>query len=264
MSQDALARSGPLVGMGNLAAREAATWWSTGRWRVQVAVWTVLLAGLLATMLWVFPALMPETQEGAAGLGGDARDVAMQYPDLAAVLMAAGVVLLTQGLIIDERRNGVLEWLLSKPLARPALIVAKFVGQAAGLLVVVVVVPWVAVYAVLSVAAGQPWDVADALAATGTLALVVLFHLALVLALSAFTSSRVIVLAVPLAAIVGSDAVVGVVPDAFYVLPWSLGGVASVLLADGALISAWPIVATVGWTALLLVVAAVRLDRAEL
>lgn len=261
MSQAAPSRSGPLVGTGNLAGREAATWWSTGRWRVQLAVWTALIAGLLAAMLWVFPALMPEL-EGAAGTGLD--DVAFQLPDLAAAIMAVGVVLLSQGLIIDERRNGVLEWLLSKPLARPALIVAKFSGQSAGLLLTVVAGPWAAVYVVLSLAAGQAWSVPNALASAGVLGLVVLFHLALVLALSVFTSSRVVVLAVPLAAIVGADAVVGVAPDAFYVLPWSLGAVASALLAEGVLISAWPLLATIGWTVLLLVVAAGRLEQAEL
>ena len=240
--------------------REAATWWSTGRWRVQMLVWTALLAALLSAMLWLFPALMSGV--GEAALGG-VYDTAVQFPDLAAAVMGAGVVLLSQGLVIDERQNGVLEWLLSKPLARPVLVMAKFTGQSAGLLVSVVAVPWAAVYVVLSVADGHPWAIGNALGAGAILALVVLFHLALVLALSACTSSRVIVLPVPLAAIVGSNAVVGMAADAFYVLPWSLGPVASVMMADGVLLSIWPIVSAVGWTVLALVIASVRLQRAE-
>ena len=261
MTEVTAAGSGPFVGMGNLASREAATWWSTGRWRVQILVWTALLAGLLSAMLWLFPALMAGVGEAGSA---DVYDTAIQFPDLAAAVMAAGVVLLSQGLVIDERRNGVLEWLLSKPLARPALVMAKFTGQSAGLLVSVVAVPWVGVSVVLSVADGRLWPIGHALGAAAILALVVLFHLALVLALSAFTSSRVIVLAVPLAAIVASDAVVGMVADAFYVLPWSLGAVASVMMAEGVLLSIWPILSAIGWTALALIVASVRLQRAEL
>ena len=261
MSPTTVPRSSPLVGTANLARREAATWWTTGRWRLQAVVWTAILAGLLAAMLWLFPSLMAGIDEAGSG---DVGEMALQFPDLAAVLVAVGVVLLGQGLIIDERRNGVLEWLLSKPLARPAVIAAKFLGHAAGLITTVVAIPWVAVHIVLSIAAGTSWNVGHSLAAAGLLALVVVFHLALVLALGTLTSSRVVVLAVPLAAIVGADAVVGMVSEAFYVLPWSLGAVASLILAEGILLSAWPILATIGWTVLLLVIAAMRLQRAEL
>jgi hypothetical protein len=253
--------TGPLVGVGNLARREVATWWTTGRWRVQALVWAAVLGGLLTAMLWVFPALLEGTP--AAG-SDDVRDLARQFPDLAAVVIAVGVVLLSQGLVLDERRNGVLEWLLSKPLARPAVILAKFAGHGLGLVMTVVVVPWVVVHTLLSFAGGGLWSLTRGLTVVALLALVVLFHLAAVLLLSTLTASRVVVLAVPIAAIVGSDAVTSVVPDAFYVLPWSLGPIASVVLADGLVLTAWPVLATVAWTALLLLVAAVRLQRTEL
>jgi ABC-2 type transport system permease protein len=250
-------------GLGNLARREAAMWWTTGRWRLQALVWTAILGGLLASMLWLLPAVMAAAP-GADPLTGDAREVALQFPDMAAAVTAVGVVLLVQGAILDERRNGVLEWLLSKPLTRRALVVAKFLGQTAGLLVTLVAIPWVAVYLLLGAADGQLWSAGRVVAVGGVMALVVGFHLALVLALSTLTTSRVVILAVPLAAIVGADAITGLWPDAFYVSPWSLGSIASLLLADGVLVSVWPIVATVAWTVALLVVAATSLERSEL
>jgi hypothetical protein len=253
----------PLAGLGNLTRREGAAWWATGRWRVHTLVWTAIMGGLLILMLWVLPTLVEGT-DAAGTVTGDADEAAVQFPDLAAVVIAIGVVLLTQGLLLDERRNGVLEWLLSKPVGRPAVVLAKFLGQGSALLVTVLLVPWLVVHALLSVAAGQLWSPANSLATLGVLALVVAFHLALVLALSTLTSSRVAILAVPIVLIVSADGITGLWPQLFHVLPWSLGGLASVLLAEGVLVSAWPIVATLGWSALLLLGASVLLQRAEL
>ena len=255
--------SRPLAGLANLTVREAATWWATGRWRLHTVVWVAVLAGLLTLMLWLLPAALEGT-EAAGGVSGEPGEVALQFPDLAAVVIAIGVVLLTQGLLLDERRNGVLEWLLSKPVGRPAVVLAKFVGQGSALLATVLLVPWVAVHALLSVAAGQLWSPTNSLAALGTLTLVVFFHVALVLALSTLTSSRVAILAVPIVLIVTSDGITSLWPSLFHVMPWSLGPVASVLLAEGVLVSGWPIVATLGWTAGLLLAASLLLRRAEL
>jgi ABC-2 type transport system permease protein len=250
------------AGLRNLTSREAAIWWASGRWRLHALVWSAILAGLLALMLWVVPAVMEGA--GAEVGGGGVSETAVQFPDLVAVIVAVGVVLLGQGLLLDERRNGVLEWLLSKPVARPTVILAKFLGQGSGLIVTVVAIPWVVVHALLSLAAGELWNPLHSLGVAGILALVVAFHLALVLALSTVTSSRVAILAVPIVAIVSADGLTGAMPDLFYVLPWSLGGVASVLLAEGVLVSAWPIVATAAWTLVLLAAGAVMLQRAEL
>jgi ABC-2 type transport system permease protein len=265
MSATSPTASGPrrLAGLGNLTGREAAAWWATGRWRLHMTVWTALLAGLLVLMLWVLPALLDEAEAGGA-VSGDVGEAAIQFPDLAAVVMAIGVVLLTQGILLDERRNGVLEWLLSKPVARPAVVLAKFLGQGSALVVTIAVVPWVAVHLLLSVAAGRLWSPTQSLAALGALMLVVAFHLALMLALSTLTTSRVAVLAVPIVLIVASDGITSLWPELFHVLPWSLGAVASVLLADGVLVSGWPLVSSVVLTVLLLALASAALQRAEL
>lgn len=252
-----------LAGLGNLTRREAAAWWATGRWRLHTLVWTAVLAGLLVLMLWLLPALLPASGAGET-ISGDAGEAATQFPELAAVVMAIGVVLLTQGILLDERRNGVLEWLLSKPVARPSVVLAKFAGQGSALLVTIALVPWVAVHLLLSVAAGELWSPARSLAALGALVLVVAFHLALMLALSTLTTSRVAILAVPIVLIVSADGVTSLWPDLFHVLPWSLGGIASVLLAQGVLVSVWPLIATAAWTVVLLAVAAAMLQRAEL
>jgi hypothetical protein len=223
-------------------------------------VWTVVLAGLFAAMRWMLPALLPD-EVGVAG--EPVGRTAAQFVELTAVVVAIGVVLLTQGVLLDERRNGVLEWLLSKPMTRPALVVAKLAGHALGLVTTAVVLPWIGVGVLLGVAAGSPWPLSRLAGTVAMLVLVVVFHLALVLALSTVTDSRAMVLALPLAAIVGSDLVTAIAPAAFEVLPWSLGRVAGAWLGEGVLVTLRPALATLGWTVLLAVFSAWRLERAE-
>lgn len=258
---DAPSPAGPLTGAPNQLRRELASWWDTGRWWRQALVWSGILGALFALMHWVLPAVIPAD----AGLPeSTVEQSARQFSELAAIVVAIGVVLLTQGLLLDERRNGVLEWLLSKPLTRPALIAARFVGHGAGLVVAVVALPWVVVHLLLSAAAGHAWPPGRSLATAGMLALLVAFHLALSLALSTLTSSRVVVLAIPLMLIVGADVVATAIPQAFEILPWMLGRVGGTHLAQGVIVTYGPLLATVVWTALLLAVAMWRLDRTEL
>jgi ABC-type transport system involved in multi-copper enzyme maturation permease subunit len=255
------AQRGPLVGFGNQTSRELGAWWSTGRWRRQAVAWSAILGGLFVLMRWALPALLPDD---VGAVAATIEQTVLQFTEMIAIVTAIGVVLLSAGVIIDERQDGVLEWLLSKPLTRPALIAAKFTGHGVGLLVTVVVIPWMIAYLLLGIAAGGPWHAGRTLAAIGMIGLVAVFHLAFVLALSTFTEGRVAVLAIPLVLIVGADLVTAVVGELFHVLPWSLGRVAGAYLAEGIVVTVWPIVATVGWTALLLVLASWRLQRTEL
>lgn len=260
MSLPATSRATPLAGLGNQTRREAASWWTTGRWRRQASIWTVLLAALFVLMHWALPALLPDE----VGLPATSlRQTAQQFTELAAIVTAIGVVLLSQGVILDERRNGVLGWLLSKPVTRPALIVAKFVGHGTALPTAVVAGPWLTIYLLLSIAAGRPWPAGPALAAAAMLGLLAVFHLALVLAISTVSSGRIAVLALPLAMIVGADLVATVLPWSFQLLPWSLGPVAGGMLAQGVLVTGWPLLATIAWTAALLGTAIWQLERVE-
>lgn len=249
-----------LAGIANQVKRESGTWWSTRRWWVQCIVWTGLTNGLLAMMLWVVPEL-----DAVPGVGDmTISDSAIQFAGMAALLSSIGVVVIAQGILIDERRSGVLEWMLSKPLSRPALILAKFAGTAPALVIVLVLMPWLGVLAQLSAASGSLWPVGRWLGAVMLVGLLALFHLALVLALSAMTWSRALVVAVPLAGIIGTDLIAANVPSAFDLLPWSLARLTGPVLVDGTLAATGPIISTAVLTSLCLVTAVWGLLRTEL
>ncbi|CAN5141368.1 hypothetical protein BH20ACT3_BH20ACT3_00020 [soil metagenome] len=141
---------------------------------------------------------------------------------------------------------------------------AKLAGHSSGLLVSVVLTPWVAVHALLSVAAGGPWPLARFAATVVLVGAFVVFHVALVLALSVVTGSRGAVLAIPLALLVGGDLVVRVAPWAADGMPFLLNRVAAGLLGTGEVLAWGPIVAAGAWTVVLTCLAVWRFDRQEL
>ena len=249
-----------LAGFGNQLRRESGTWWSTRRWWTQAVLWTVLLTGLLATMLWVIPEL-----EGLAGTPTmTTAESAAQFAGMAATLAMVGTVVLSQGLLIDERRSGVLEWMLSKPLGRTALLLAKLVGHGLALLAVVVLVPWLAVLALLSVERGELWPLDQWTGAVALVMLQVLFHLSLVLLVTVVTWSRALVIALPLAGIMGADLVVAAIPSTIGWMPWTASRLTGSVLADGSLGDPGPVVATTVLTVAALAVSSWAFRRTEL
>lgn len=250
----------PLTGFVNQTRRESGRWWATRRWWISALVWTGLVNGVLALLLWVVPNLEGAGEAAAMGTG----ELALQFTGLVTILAGAGTVLVCQGVLIDDRRDGLVEWLLSKPLARPALIVAKFAGHAPALLATVVGLPWIGVYAQLSLAHGAAWPVGRWAGAVALIGLVVVLQLAVVLLVSTLTTSRAAVLALPLGAMVGADLFTTFAPRAADWLPWGLGRVAGLVLAQGVLASTQLVVVTIAATLGCLVVGAWRFERSEL
>lgn len=248
------------AGFANQLARESATWWATRRWWVQATGWTVLVNVLLAVMLWVIPDLAATS--GAARMS--LAESAAQFTGMAAALASIATVVLSQGLLVDERRSGVLEWMLSKPMERTALLAAKLAGHATALVAVLVLAPWLGVLVLLSLADGSLWPVGRWAGATALVAALVIFHLALVLLLSVVTWSRPVILAVPLVGILGADLATAVVPDLMSVLPWSLTRLAGPVLVDGTLGSVGPLLSITVLTVACLLGAAWRFEGEEL
>lgn len=253
--------SAVLPGFGNQLRRETATWLSTGRWWVQAVTWAILTNVLLAFVLWVVPRL--DTGAGVAATI-PVGESAAQFAGMAAVMASVGAVILTQGILLDEREHGLLEWMLSKPVSRGALLWSKFVGHTMPLVLAVVVVPWTGVLLQLSLARGSLYPVTQWLGAVGLVALLVVFQLALVLAVSVLTWSRPLVVALPLAALVGTDLLLAGAPGLFPYLPWQVARLSGPVLSDGTLLTVGPLVAVVVAAALCLAVAGRRLSSAEL
>jgi hypothetical protein len=101
----------------------------------------------------------------------------------------------------------------------------------------------------------------------GTVALTglfVLFHLALVLAVSAVIGNRGAVLAIPLGLLFGADMIAAWQPAVVEWLPYLVNRVAAALLVTGEVVAVGPVIATGIYTVALTAIAIAAFDRREL
>ena len=145
-------------GFANLYHKESRAWWSTKRWWINGLLWTVLVAGWVA--VWVF--IMPSLYAAAGStvltdLGGPlAMGLKMLFTVGGGMIIAIGLIVLCQDLIIGEKQTGLTEWLLANPVQRKAYVLAKLCASLVAILLLLIALPGAAAYAVLSLGTGAP------------------------------------------------------------------------------------------------------------
>ena len=241
-----------------LARKEAWGWLRSHAWWSQPVIFSAVLVGAMA-----LPVVLLRDTFGSepGGLVGAAAGV---FATLAAVAPAIGAVLWFQNALVGERQTGTAAWILSKPVPRWAIPIAKLAVNGGLLLVASLLVPGALAYGVLGLEAGGPPPVGAFAAALAILALHTVFYAALTLAVGAATDVRGAVVAVPLAVLLMGDLIVGMAPPLARVSPWLLGRGAG-LVAQG---QAFPVPsalpATAALTAALVAFALWRFGRQDL
>jgi ABC-2 type transport system permease protein len=193
-------------------------------------------------------------------------EVWLQDLPVAALLTTVGVVVLTQGVMLDERRSGTLEWVLTRPVSRTAFVVAKAAAHTIPVLVALIVVPWTGVYTVLSTQVDGVWPPGPFLAVAGLAALLVVFTVALTVLLGTRTTNRGLVIGVPIAAVMLYDGVHTIARDLAGQLPFpSETTTVAVQLATGApLSSAVALAAALAWTTAAITAVCWRFEHEQL
>lgn len=184
--------SGWRAGAGNVFRHESRLWWRSNRWWIQAVFSTAILNRILVGMLWVASEANQgnlQLEEPAMG----AADVFPQFVGLALLLSTIGVVVLTQGAILDERRAGTLEWVLAKPVTRTGIVIAKSLAHVLPVLAVFLVLPWAVVNLQLSWEVDEAWPVREFMVVVSLIARVPTFTVALVIMLGTWTTSRALV-----------------------------------------------------------------------
>jgi ABC-2 type transport system permease protein len=190
--------SGWRTGLANLLRKENRAWWSSRRWLVQSFVWGVIVNGLLALSLFFLPLLVEMT--GSPDVDTVDLGLAMLFR-VGGVALAIGAIILVQDTIIGERKAGVTEWLLSKPVSRPAYVLAKLLAHGLGVLVIMVGLQGAIAYGLLSLAMGKPFPLPPYLVGMAGLAVHTLFYLALALMMGVLTANRTTLLGASLAVV---------------------------------------------------------------
>ena len=244
------------MGLANMLAKENIAWWRTRRWWVQGLIALILLNGTMALNL------------NSGGIDNAVNSLLL----IAGAVAPIAAISVAQDSILGERHSGRAAWVLSKPLRRPAFILAKLIAHGLGLLVTWVVLPGAIAYLELAVLVRVHLSVPGYTGAMGLVYLNLLFYLTLVLMLATLFHGRGAVLGIALILVWGwMMTPLGVwLAD---VMPWRLlialghnGVLPSLgyyLLQGVPLPTVAPIIATVLWCVLFIGVAIWRFRREE-
>lgn len=262
---------GGLRGFSNLFRKENRAWWGTRRWWINALLWTGLLCGLTAIMLFVPSEEVSQATEAEITQAGGliayilllGLNVFFQF---GVPVLAIGTVILAQDLIIGEKQSGVAEWLLSKPVTRRAYVLAKVAANALGVFALLVGLPSVVAYGMLSLRMGTPFPLAPFLSAVGIITVHTLFYLTLTLMLGTIFNNRGPILGIALGSVLGGGMLGSLIKPLFYVTPWMLPKVA-LLTATGQAIPAEmgiaSLVATALWSVVFIFVAFAKFEKME-
>ena len=216
-------------------------------------------------------AILPEWLNGC-NLANDQypEDAILNYLYTAGVVLPIAAIIMGMDSIIGEIHSGTAAWVLSKPIKRPAYILAKLITYGFGFLLTAIIFPGVIAYLHLTIV-GLKLPLVGFVEAMGLVYLNLLFYLTLAIMLATLFHGRGTVLGITLIVVW-----FWMVPLSTWladVMPWRLlialgenGALPSMcyyLLSDVPLPTVVPIIATLLWCALFFGVAIWRINREE-
>lgn len=245
-------------GFNNLLDNELSRWWKTRLWWVQCLIWAGMIGFMLGAVMFSSPDF-------------NLNDGVMLYAVFAGLFPAVAVVIIMQGVLVGEKKEGTAAWVLSKPAARPAFILSKMLANSLGVLVTMVIIPGLVAYAIFFVRMQAPLDPLRFLPALGVIFLNQLFFLTLTLMLGALFNSRGPVIGIALAFLFLQQYLVGLLPALRYLIPWTLvvplnndtNAIVPSLLSGQPIFSYIPLIAVAVECILFVLVALWRFNREE-
>ncbi len=245
-------------GLGNLLDNELSRWWKTRMWWVECLIWGGVIGFMLGAVLFGTPDFKLE-------------DGLMIYAVFAGIFPAVAIIIIMQGALVGEKRDGTAAWVMSKPAARPAFILSKLIANGLGVLATMVVVPGLVAWSIFYIRMQVPLDPLRFLAAMGVIFISQLFYLSLTLMLGSLFNNRGSVIGIGLAFLFLQQYLVGMLPVLRYLIPWTLvvplnnetNAIVPALLSGQPPYSYIPLVAVLLECLLFVLVAVWRFNREE-
>jgi ABC-2 type transport system permease protein len=246
-------------GLDNMLAVELGHWFRTKRWWTQLLIWSALVNGILALVI------ISEDSGGAAKL-------VMLFNIFLSLFATFGVCILMQGTIVGEKQSGTAAWVLSKPVSRPAFILAKLVANSVGVALTIVLAQGLIAYILVSAGSGTMLSPLGFLAGLGVQLVHLLFYITLTLMLGAAFGRRGPVIAIPLLFFFAQELLIGFFPALVTVLPWNLTvppdgsaypSIATALMTGTEPLSYLPLATTLGASVLFMVAGLWIFERLE-
>jgi len=115
---------------------------------------------------------------------------------------------------------------MSKPVARPAFVLSKLLGNAFGIAMTAVIIPGIGAYLIFTFLKGEELRILNFIGGMGILCLFAFYWMSLTLMLGAFFNSRGPVIGIPLGLLLGQQFIQGIVaklsPALLHYLPYEM------------------------------------------
>ena len=210
-------------GFENLLRKENSEWWSTSRWIKHAILWLVICNGFSILLMFALPFVMQAGQGDPTIPALDPLDAGINLFAIASMTgISIGIALIAHGQVIDEKLFGTAEWVLSKPIARSAFLLAKIASSLIATLTLMVAIPGVFMYALLSIRAGAPFPVRPFLIIEGIICLNALFYLSITFLLGTISANRALVIGGVVTSVFGGQFLLQFFPILTQFTPWGL------------------------------------------
>lgn len=208
--------SGWTRGLSNHLRGELRRWFGSRKWWTQILVFALAINLFLLVVIWDPPDVADPFEYSILFFNG-----------AFGVVGAIGVVILTQGALVGEKRSGTAAWVLSKPISRPAFLLAKLIANAVGAIVTIVLAQGLIAYVLISFGMDTAVSPLAFLAALVPQAVNLLFYLSFTLMLGAIFDQWGPVVAIPIAPLFLDEIVIALAPPGLLdlltnILPWGL------------------------------------------
>lgn len=252
-------------GLWNMFLKENSAWWGTRKWIVQTILWTFVVTGSVAFVLYVFTTLPVAAKPDIYDTMGTGAAALQLFFNVCGFTYVIGVIILTHDLIISEKESGTAEWVLSKPLSRKAFVLSKLGAAITGITLIMVLLQGFLLFIVTGLFHGEI-DLIPFLKGLGIIWLICIFYITFVIFLGTVVSTRGAVLGIAFLFFLAGNLLPMLYAESYYIMPWKLSKIAfsfSVSLAWSAKMML-PIVMTALWSLLFTAGALWRIERMEI
>ncbi len=234
-------------GLPNLLRKEFRQWWWSWLGPMQLIVWIAILDGMSALSL-----------KAEASTGIEA------FIAFAGLTTGYGSIGLAQGVIVREKRAGTLQWVLSGPVSRFAVIASKLVVLITGCFIVMLLVPGILARLEIALITDDSVPMIPMISAMGVIALQLLFFISLTVMLGTMFNSRGPVTGLPVAVYFVGMFIIDLVPSWIAdITPWRITELALQLAKGEPLSTPVPFIAIAIWSIVFIVASIWRLQKEE-
>ena len=186
---------------------ELGRWFGTRMWWVQIIIWAAIINFIL----------IPVGLDGA-----DSGELATLFNIFLGAFAAIGACIIMQGAIVGEKQTGTAAWVLSKPVARQAFILAKLVANSIGIALTIVLAQGLIAYLIITLITEPNLSPLRFLGGLGVQLVNLSFYITLTLMLGTIFAKRGPVIAIPLVFLFAQQWILALVPELEHILPWTL------------------------------------------